>query len=83
MTINGKVDRKALPEAVYVQDSEEYIAPQGKLENGIASPGKRFYDWRQVGRHSDFQLRWRLHPQHSSQCEASLTGGFKYQLGYL
>ncbi|HET8775596.1 MAG TPA: amino acid adenylation domain-containing protein [Thermoanaerobaculia bacterium] len=55
LTVNGKVDRKALPapEASAVV-SREYEAPQGDVETAVAAVWQELLDIPRVGRHDHF-----------------------------
>ncbi|MEY8240026.1 MAG: amino acid adenylation domain-containing protein [Cycloclasticus sp.] len=51
---NGKVDRKALPEPDFSGRNEEYVAPQGLLENLLAEIWLQLLPVERVGRFDNF-----------------------------
>ncbi len=53
LTPNGKLDRKALP-APSMQAQQEFVAPQGERENGIAQIWAQVLKIERVGRHDNF-----------------------------
>ena len=54
LNANGKVDRKALPEARQATGKREYEAPQGELEQALAQIWAEVLGVPHVGRHDGF-----------------------------
>ncbi len=54
LTPNGKIDRKALPKPDEREGLESYQAPEGKIENSIASIWKELLNLERVGRGDNF-----------------------------
>jgi amino acid adenylation domain-containing protein len=54
LTINGKLDRKALPKPEAREVSETYQAPQGFIENSLASIWKQLLQIETVSRNDNF-----------------------------
>ena len=55
LTPNGKVDKKALPEAdVLTLLAKDYVAPRNKIEEGLASIWKKLLDVERVGVYDSF-----------------------------
>ncbi|MFS2055218.1 phosphopantetheine-binding protein, partial [Variovorax sp. CT11-76] len=53
LNANGKVDRKALPEAEYASD-RPFEPPQGELEEALAAIWRELLGAARVGRHDNF-----------------------------
>jgi len=54
VTVNGKLDRAALPEPTEPVAAREYVAPEGPLEQAVADAWAEVLDVESVGRDSDF-----------------------------
>ena len=54
LTINGKLDRKALPKPEGREGLEVYQAPEGLIENSLASIWKELLQVERVGRNDNF-----------------------------
>lgn len=54
LTINGKLDRRALPKPKEREVSEAYQAPEGFIENSLASIWKQLLEIETVGRNDNF-----------------------------
>ena len=54
LTENGKVDYKSLPEKMYIQEKNEYVAPRNNLEEQICGVWKEILKCEQIGITDDF-----------------------------
>ncbi|MCX7121890.1 MAG: amino acid adenylation domain-containing protein [Gammaproteobacteria bacterium] len=54
LTSNGKIDRNALPEPVWLDDAIEYVSPRDELESSICGIWKDIVGCLRVGIHDDF-----------------------------
>ena len=54
VTVNGKLDRAALPEPTEPVAVREYVAPEGMFEQAVADAWAEVLDVERVGRDSDF-----------------------------
>ncbi len=54
LTPNGKLDKKALPEAMWIDDQIEYMAPRDELETFLCSTWQSVLGVERVGVHDDF-----------------------------
>ncbi|MBL4647968.1 MAG: amino acid adenylation domain-containing protein, partial [Gammaproteobacteria bacterium] len=54
LTVNGKLDRKALPELVWQRAEENYVAPSSELEHALCQIWQAVLDLERVGIKDDF-----------------------------
>ena len=54
LTVNGKVDKRALPEVDRNSLHEEYVAPRNKKERDIVKAFEKIFNKEKIGIHDDF-----------------------------
>lgn len=54
LTVSGKLDRRALPDPVFVESSHDYIAPRGELEIQLCALWSDLLKQPKVGVHDNF-----------------------------